>query len=155
QEVLEREKFDIAILSHWFWSGISVPEHYLDEIRRLSPKTRVLVLSEDRHGERERRSAQLSGFLSDIERGNNFEQRETEIYEQADLVLYVTETYHKRFIELVPGLAAEHLPTIAETVDSSAPNPSFAEREGVLFLGNFDNLANRDALDWMLKEVWP
>src|SRR5262249_9796394 len=137
---------------HWFWCGISVVEHYMDEIRRHSPRTRVLVLSEDRHGERERRSAQLSGFLSDRERGNNFEQREKEIYERADLVLYVTETDHSRFAELVPGLAAEHLPTIAEAVDAG---PGFAEREGILFLGNFDNHANRDALDWLLKNVWP
>ena len=152
QEVLEREHFDIAILSHWFWSGISIPEHYLDEIRSVSPGTRVLVLSEDRHGERERRSAQLSGFLSDIERGNNFEQREKEIYERADLVLYVTETDHRRFAELVPGLPAEHLPTIAE---AAGEGPGFDSRTGVLFLGNFENLANRDALEWLLTNVWP
>jgi len=151
-EVLAKEKFDIAILSHWFWCGISVPEHYLDEIRSHSPATRILVLSEDRHGERERRSAQLTGFLSDIERGNNFEQREKEIYQRADLVLYVTETDQRRFFELVPGLATEHLPTIAE---SASPGPPFAEREGILFLGNFENLANRDALDWVLQNVWP
>jgi O-antigen biosynthesis protein len=152
RQVLQRGQFDIAILSHWFWSGISVPEHYLDEIRRYSPATRVLVLSEDRHGERERRSAKLTGLLSDVERGNNFEQREAEIYARADLVLYVTETDQQRFLELIPGLATEHLPTIAE---AASAGPGFTARQGVLFLGNFDNLANRDALGWMLDKVWP
>lgn len=151
-EVLKRGQFDIAILSHWFWSGISVAEQYMDEIRRHSPATRVLVLSEDRHGERERRSAALSGLFSDLERGNEFEQREAEIYRRADLVLYVTETDQKRFLELVPGLPTEHLPTITE---AASAGPSFAERQGVLFLGNFENLANRDALAWMLDKVWP
>lgn len=150
-EVLKNGRFDIAILSHWFWSGISVPEHYLGEIRKHSPSTKILVLSEDRHGERERRSAQLTGFLSDIERGNNFEQREVEIYRRADMVLYVTETDQKRFLELIPDLQTEHLPTIAEAGECG---PSFANREGILFLGNFENLANRDALDWLLKNVW-
>ncbi len=152
RQVLQRGQFDIAILSHWFWSGISVPEHYMDEIRRYSPATRVLVLSEDRHGERERRSAKLTGLLSDVERGNNFEQREAEIYGRADLVLYVTETDQQRFLELIPGLPTEHLPTIAE---AASAGPGFAARQGVLFLGNFDNLANRDALGWMLDKVWP
>jgi GT2 family glycosyltransferase/glycosyltransferase involved in cell wall biosynthesis len=152
REVLEQGRFDIAILSHWFWSGISVPEHYLDKIRRWSPRTRILVLSEDRHGERERRSAQLSGLLSDFERGEEFEQREKEIYQRADLLLYVTETDARHFLTLLPDLQTEHLPTIAE---SGFPGGAFSTREGVLFLGNFENLANRDALRWLLDEIWP
>jgi GT2 family glycosyltransferase/SAM-dependent methyltransferase/glycosyltransferase involved in cell wall biosynthesis len=151
-EILQHGKFDIAILSHWFWTGISVAEQYIDEIRRYSPATRVLVLSEDRHGERERRSAKLTGFFSDMERANDFEQREAEVYGRADLVLYVTETDQQRFLELIPELATEHLPTIAEAADAG---PGFDARQGVLFLGNFENLANRDALAWMLGEVWP
>jgi glycosyltransferase involved in cell wall biosynthesis len=152
RELLERQRFHVAILSHWFWSGISVPEHYLDDIRHFSPATRVLVLSEDRHGERERRSWQLTHLLSDFERGNCFEQCEMEIYERADLVLYVTETDQRHFLALQPHLQTEHLPTIAET---GTPGGPFGEREGVLFLGNFENLANRDALDWLVNEIWP
>jgi O-antigen biosynthesis protein len=152
REVLERGHFDMAILSHWFWSAISVPEHYIDEIRCWSPQTCILVLSEDRHGERERRSARLSGHLSDFERGEEFEQREKEIYERADLVLYVTETDQRHFLTLLPHLQTEHLPTIAE---AGSPGAGFSTREGVLFLGNFENLANRDALRWLLEEIWP
>jgi GT2 family glycosyltransferase/glycosyltransferase involved in cell wall biosynthesis len=152
RDVLKRGQFDMAILSHWFWSGISVAEQYLDEIRRHSPATRVLVLSEDRHGERERRLAKLTGHLSDLERANDFEQREATIYSRADLVLYVTETDQQRFLELVPGLPTEHLPTISE---ATSAGPGFAERAGVLFLGNFENLANRDALAWLIENVWP
>jgi GT2 family glycosyltransferase/glycosyltransferase involved in cell wall biosynthesis/2-polyprenyl-3-methyl-5-hydroxy-6-metoxy-1,4-benzoquinol methylase len=152
RDVLKRGQFDMAILSHWFWSGISVAEQYIDEIRRYSPATCVLVLSEDRHGERERRLAKLTGHLSDVERANDFEQREAEIYRRADMVLYVTETDQQRFLELVPGLLTEHLPTISE---AASAGPGFAERSGVLFLGNFDNLANQDALAWLLENVWP
>lgn len=152
QALLERERFDIAILSHWFWSGISVVEHYLNEIRQWSPQTRILVLSEDRHGERERRSFQLTGLLSDLERGHNYEQREVEIYRQADLVLYVTETDHRHWRALVPDLPTMHLSTIAE---SGTPGGGFGERDGLLFLGNFENLANRDGVRWLLGEVWP
>lgn len=152
QEILEREKFDLAVLCHWFWSGISIPEHYLEEIRRFSPATCVAILTDDRHGERERRSASASKLFSDLERGNDFEAREVEVYRHADLVLYITEADHQHFLKLIPELTAEYLPIAAilpETV------PQLDRRKGVVFLGNFDNPANRDALEWLLKEIWP
>jgi O-antigen biosynthesis protein len=150
--LLENETFDIAIFCHWFWAGMSVVEQYLAEVRRFSPRTRILVLTDDRHGERERRSAKLSGLLTDFERGNSFEQREIEAYRQADLVLYITEADKQGFLKLAPELKTMHLPMVAQV---GAPGPGFADRNGVLFLGNFDNPANGDALTWMLSNVWP
>lgn len=152
QKVLEEGNFQMAILCHWFWSGIPVSEQYLPEIRAYSPCTRIAILTDDRHGERERRSAALSGHLSDLERGNNFEARELEIYNLADLLLYITEADGVHFARLLPELPMEHLPMVAP---DAPEGPGFGAREGVLFLGNFENLANRDALDWMLKRVWP
>jgi GT2 family glycosyltransferase/SAM-dependent methyltransferase len=151
-ELLAREQFDVAILCHWFWSGVSVPEHYLQEIRRASPHTSIAILTDDRHGERERRSAAASGLFSDFERGNDFEAREIEAYRRADLVLYITEADHQHFRKLVPDLIAEHLPILASLPPSTPP---IDNREGVLFLGNFENPANRDALEWLLKDIWP
>jgi len=151
-DVLRDGQFHTAILCHWYWNTISLAEHYLDEIRRWSPQTCVMVLSEDRHGERERRAFPLSNHLSDLERGEDLEQREVEVYQQADLVLYVSEADHRHYRKLLPELRAEHLPTIAE---AGKIGPGFQEREGVLFLGNFENLANRDGLRWLVQEVWP
>lgn len=151
-KILEKEKFDLAILCQWFWAGISVPEHYLEEIRQNSPNTRIAVLTDDRHGERERRSAGTSKLLSDFERGNDFESRELESYRRADLVLYLTEADRKHFARLIPDLQAENLPIIAALPETARET---GERDGVLFLGNFENPANRDALEWLLKEIWP
>jgi GT2 family glycosyltransferase/glycosyltransferase involved in cell wall biosynthesis len=152
QEVLQEGRFHTAILCHWYWNAISLAEHYLDEIRRWSPETCVMVLSEDRHGERERRAFSLSHHISDLERGEDLEQREIEVYQRADLVLYVSEADHRHYRMLLPELRAEHLPTIAET---GKTGPGFQEGEGVLFLGNFENLANRDGLRWLVQEIWP
>ncbi len=152
RELLEKGKFDTAILCHWYWNAIPVAEHYLDEIRECSPQTCLMVLTEDRHGERERRAYPLSKEISDLERAEELEQREVEVYRKADLVLYVSEADHRHYRSLLPELRAEHLPTIAEAGKSG---PGFGEREGILFLGNFENLANRDALNWLVKEVLP
>lgn len=152
QELLENGTFATAILCHWYWNAIPVAEHYLDDIRRWSPRTCVMVLSEDRHGERERRAYPLSKHLSDLERAEEMEQREVEAYREADLLLYVSEADHRHYRSLLPDLRAAHLSTIAE---AGKLGPGFAEREGILFLGNFENLANRDGLHWLVKEVWP
>ena len=52
-DLLRRESFDLAILALWFWNGISIPEHYMNEIRVLSPRTFIAVLTDDQHGLRE------------------------------------------------------------------------------------------------------
>jgi len=150
--LLEGRQFDIAILMHWYWNGIPVTEHYIDAIRRWSPNTCVMVLSEDRHGERERRAYELSHLLSDWERGLDFEQREAEVYRRSDLVLFVSEADHRHFEKLVPGVPMAHLPTQATLGDTGLP---LEQRSGILYLGNFENLANRDSFAWFRDQVFP
>jgi O-antigen biosynthesis protein len=152
EELLQATKFDLAILYLWFWTGTSVPEHYMDEIRRVSPATRIAVLTEDQHGLREMRMAGLSGVWSDFERGHDYENRETEICRRADFVLVISEDDRRGFLHRIPGLNIEQVPMIAHVAPEG---PGFAERADLLFVGNFDNLANRDGVDWMLANAWP
>ena len=60
EQLLKENKFDLAILFHWFWNGISIPEHYLEDIRCLSPDTFIAVLTDDQQGQREMQQANLS-----------------------------------------------------------------------------------------------
>ena len=84
ETILRDGDFDLAILFHWFWSGVSVAEDYLAEIQRLSPRTLAAVLTDDFHGLRERRAAELSGDPADWERSFDFTAREFEVYRRAD-----------------------------------------------------------------------
>ena len=152
EEVLRKGRFDIAILCEWFWTGTSIPEHYMDVIRRVSPRTRIAILSDDRHGLRELRKADLTKRLSDIERGLDFQYRETETYRQADIVLAITEEDRAGFLEITPNLVTELLPMVAE---KCAPGPGPARRRHLLFLGSFSNLANLDGLEWFFARIWP
>ncbi len=155
EEVLEDGKFDVVFLLHWFWSGISVPEHYLTDIRRLSPHTRVIVLSDDPHGPRESALAELSGQPGDWERAKDYEQREIEVYRQADFVVTVSETNRRALLNLAPELDIEVLPNEAESMATASSRPGFEARRDLLFLGDFSNLANRDGLEWFLEQAWP
>jgi GT2 family glycosyltransferase len=152
EQVLAGAPFDVAILFHWFWSGISCTEHYLDDVRRLSPGTRVVVLTDDRHGVRELRGAELTGLSVDRERGIDFLARERECYRAADLVAAITEDDLRGLREMDPELAVELLPMTAEVHEAGAP---FDARRGFAFFANFDDLANRDAVAWLLDEIWP
>ena len=152
EAVLGEGKFDLAILSHWFWSGISVAEDYLDDIQRLTPNTLVAVLTDDFHGLRERRAAGLSGEPSGWERSRDFEQRELEIYRRADVVLAISETDRAALLAAAPELNIEVIPMAAQV---PAPGPEYSKREGLLFLANFANPASSEGMTWFLDQVWP
>jgi hypothetical protein len=61
EQLLRENQFDLAIRFHWFWNGISIPEHSMEEIRRCSPKTFIAVLTDDQQGVREKQMAGLTG----------------------------------------------------------------------------------------------
>ncbi len=152
ENLLSQNNFDLAILFHWFWNGISIPEHYLEDIRRLSPHTFIAVLTDDQQGLRELQAAKLTNYWADFERSHNFSAREMEVYRRADVVLTISEDDRKAFLRTDPTLRTGPMPMIATTGPGGLP---FDARADVLFLANFDNPANRDAIDWMLAEIWP
>jgi len=152
QEVLAEGCFDLAILFHWFWTGISISEHYIDPIRRLSPRTRVAILTDDQHGLREERLARVSGLLSDHLRAADLRQREKEVYRSADLVLGISKADIQGIIAMVPDLRTGLLTMTADVVPIARP---FEQREGVLFVGDFSNRTTRDSAVWLLDEIWP
>jgi glycosyltransferase involved in cell wall biosynthesis len=152
EQLLHENRFDLAILFHWFWNGISIPEHYMEEIRHGSPRTFIAVLTDDQQGVREKQMAGLTRQWSDYERSHDFTSREFQVYRRADLVLTISEDDRSAFLRVAPELVTGRMPMIA-TVGSEGG--TFSERAGFLFLANFDNPANRDASDWMLAEIWP
>jgi hypothetical protein len=60
EQLLRENQFDLAIQFHWFWNGISIPEHYMEEIRRGSPGTFIAVLTDDQQGVREKQMVGLT-----------------------------------------------------------------------------------------------
>lgn len=150
--LLAREQFDLAVISHWYWNQLACSEQYLPLLRRLAPATRIVILSEDHHGLREERLAALSGQASDRERAADFSVRELDVYARADLVWGVSSVDRQGLLGRRPDLRIEILPPV---VDLAPAGPAWAGREGVLFIGEYLNAANRDGLDWFLHAVWP
>ncbi len=150
--LLREQKFDLAILFHWFWNGISIPEDYMQDIRRLSPSTVIAVLTDDQQGLRELQMAQLTNYWPDFERAEDYKFREMEVYRRADIVLTISDDDARAFRREAPEIVTGRMPMIAEI---AAEGPTYEERSNLLFLANFDNLANRDAVNWLIGEIWP
>jgi glycosyltransferase involved in cell wall biosynthesis/tetratricopeptide (TPR) repeat protein len=151
-DVLRAEHFDLAILTLWFWNGISIPEHYLEEMRALSPHTFIAVLTDDQHGLRELQMARLTNRWNDFERVEDYAAREMDVYRRSDCVLTISDDDARAFRNASPGLRTSRMPMIA---DIAAEGPTYDERSGLMFLANFDNLANSDAATWFIREIWP
>jgi hypothetical protein len=107
EQLLRENQFDLAILFHWFWNGISIPEHYMEEIRRCSPKTFIAVLTDDQQGVREKQMAGLTGQWSDYERSYDFTSREFQVYGRADVVLTISEYDRNAFLRVAPELVTK------------------------------------------------
>ncbi|MGH9507392.1 MAG: glycosyltransferase, partial [Terriglobales bacterium] len=152
EDLLAGERFDAAIISHWHWNVWSCAEQYLPLLRQWAPTTRVVVLSEDHHGLREERLAALTGHWADRERARNYAARELDVYRRADLVWGVSSADRASLLRRDPGLKIEVLPPLAEP---APPGPDWAGREGLVFLGEYSNPANRDGVDWFLGAIWP
>lgn len=152
RDVVVSEHFDLAILYHWFWTPISISEHYLDAIRKSSPGTRIAILADDQNGLKEEHLAQASGLLSDHLRAADFRQREEEIYPLADLLLSDSDADMQEMGAMVPELRTGALTVTADVCPSAR---GFAQRNGVLFVGDFSSRINTEGAAWLLQEIWP
>jgi glycosyltransferase involved in cell wall biosynthesis len=144
-------EFNIVILPLWFWNYVSIPEECLSEIRTRSPNTSIVILTDDRHGYRQQLVAKLTGSFIDQELAEDFAQREATIYDHADAVITISATEQEYVNRLAPRIPVFTVPYSSER---RVVSTTFAEREGLLFLADFNNQAGKDAAEWFLSRVW-
>ncbi len=83
RELVQQAQFDIAILVHSFKRGISVPEQYLDDLRLYSPATRIAVVPDQLHAAPDPKDIV---DIADFERSQDWNSRQWEMFERADIV---------------------------------------------------------------------
>jgi glycosyltransferase involved in cell wall biosynthesis len=150
-ELIALGQFDLAILAFWH-----VAEKFMDAIRSLSPRTRIVVDSIDLHFLREMRRmlndpaiALLPGegrYLCEL-------AREVNTYHGADAVFAVSQ----KEADLVNDLLS--VPHRALAIGDTERGPSdvqgFDGRRGILLLGSFRHLPNLEAAEHFLTEILP
>src|SRR5262245_60806877 len=151
-DVLRTGQFDLALLAFWH-----VAEELIPVIRRESPATRVLVDSVDLHFLRRARQTFLSAesrvprVLSPavaVEMA-----RELNVYAAADGVLTVSQKEADLIADFIGDTQlARQVPDCEDLPASPVP---FADRRGVLFVGNFRHAPNVGAVEFFCREVLP
>ncbi|CAN5223359.1 hypothetical protein BH11PLA2_BH11PLA2_17610 [soil metagenome] len=153
EQLIANSTFDLALLAFW-----PVASHYMPLLRKLSPKTRVVIESVDLHFLRDCRrllgaavGEDATELLSDDYAANLIGEWNT--YVAADAVLTVSVKER----ELLVTLLGQSVTAYA-VVDSEEPTPSLmpmVDRRGLLLLGSFEHMPNVQALEYFLKEVLP
>ncbi|MGH3720964.1 MAG: glycosyltransferase [Pseudonocardiaceae bacterium] len=131
----------------------------LEELRMRAPHCLVGYDTVDLHFLRLQRQAELAAATGDEQgatalAGKAAASRELELglVRAADLTLVVSEHERSLLRALVPQADVRVLSNVHHPADD-IPGPQ--GRAGLLFVGSFDHLPNRDAARWMAREVLP
>ncbi|MDQ3761487.1 MAG: glycosyltransferase [Actinomycetota bacterium] len=131
----------------------------LEELRMFAPRCLVSYDTVDLHFLRLQRQAELAAATGDEESatalaGKAAASRELELglVRAADLTLVVSEPEQSLLRSLVPEADVRVLSNVHQPA-VEVPGPQ--GRAGLLFVGSFDHLPNRDAVRWMARDVLP
>ncbi|MGH3610251.1 MAG: glycosyltransferase, partial [Pseudonocardiaceae bacterium] len=131
----------------------------LEELRMRAPRCLVGYDTVDVHFLRLQRQAELAAATGDETTatalaGKAAASRELELglVRAADLTLVVSEHEQALLRSLVPEADVRVLSNVHHRA-AELPGPQ--GRAGLLFVGSFDHLPNRDAVAWMAREVLP
>ncbi|SFP88755.1 Glycosyltransferase, GT2 family [Amycolatopsis arida] len=131
----------------------------LEPVRQYAPNCVVAYDTVDLHFVRLGRQADLAADLGDKAEEDSLRRRaevlremELGLVRTVDLTLTVSDVERAVLGELVPGAKVEVLSNVHPPL-AGLRRPD--GRSGVLFVGSFDHLPNRDAATWLATEVMP
>ena len=153
EQLIGAGRFDVAILAFWYIAELLMPT-----IRRLSPATRVVVDTIDLHFLRNARRVFLPPRESEpagtLDSDYGAEMiREVNAYAAADAILTVSEKEAALAGDLMGDAVSAHAVPLSD--DSPPSDVPFAERRGILFVGNFRHQPNVDAVGYLCQEMLP
>lgn len=120
-------------------------------VSQAAPAVPILYDMVDFHGLRiKRRSEQTN--IDELRHGQVIAELEMAMVRAADVTIAVTEVEAALVRDHEPDAVVVVLPTIHQAPRSTAP---FDERQGVLFIGSWRHLPNRDAIEFLCREIMP
>ena len=150
-EILAARPADLALLAYWY-----VAELYLPILRRVCPNARVLIRSVDLHCLRHARRllGETSNGAKLLDAGFGAQLiGELNVYAAADGVLTSSEKEAAWIDNFCAGAARTFY---VPGGDDSLPGArAFAEREGMLMLGNYVSIPNVDSVKFLCQEILP
>lgn len=147
KKLIKNGEFYAAILCR-----VEVADALLPTIRRLDQSIKIIFDTVDLHFLRLQREYELTGDESFAEEAMLRRKQEIRSARLCDQVWCVT-TDDKEVLEAeVPEANIEVIPNIHPL---QSQGKSFDERNGLLFIGNFNHRPNKDAVHYFIKEIFP
>jgi GT2 family glycosyltransferase len=139
-------RYDAVIMSR-----VDVARQALPAVRRHCPRALRVFDTVDLHFLRETRRAELQGGRLAAAAGR-VKAEELAVARACDVTLVVSPVEKELLAREAPGLTVE----VVSLIQTLQPTRTgFADRRGVLFIGNFHHPPNRDAVEYYLSEVHP
>lgn len=130
------------------------------QVQKLVPNALRILDSQDLHFLRKSRELNLKAGVSqlNIDTRNDFVWRELASMQRSDVTLIISEAEHALLTNTLqfPASKLFYLPLCYQNTDLRLwSEQSFASRNHVCTIGNFQHAPNVDALKWLCKDIWP
>jgi O-antigen biosynthesis protein len=140
-------EYDLVLLSPY-----SIADRYFSVVRTHAPKATVVYLALDLGHAQHFRRARVTGKVPDLQRAIAAKQCETRLARDADVTLVCSVEERDVMLSLCPTADVRLLSHVVEARGAPAP---FSGRAGLLFLGSFPHLANVDAMEHFVRDIFP
>ncbi len=140
-------EFDLVMLSRHY-----IAIKHIDTLRSFAPSALIVFDTVDLHFLREERLAELNASRTGRAAAVAKRDEELRLIRKADVTLVVSPFEQDLLNRLTPESRIMILATIHEPL---AETKSFAEREGLVFIGGFRHPPNVDAVLWYATELLP
>lgn len=126
---------------------------YIDYIQKFSPKSLLVVDSQDIHFLREEREAAVLKRDDLLWKAQQTKKEELATYEKMDVIVTVTDEDRERILAESSDLDVRTIPGHGgyKLIDGSVDS----EREDLIFIGGFRHTPNVDAIQYFCKEIFP
>jgi GT2 family glycosyltransferase/glycosyltransferase involved in cell wall biosynthesis len=139
------------------YDAIVVSRHHvlaplLPLLRKLAPRAQIVFDSVDLHFLREQREARYRGDSAGLRAAEATQRSELALVASTDRTWVVGA--HER--DLLAGLApAARVELVSNAHEPEEATPGPGQRADVVFVGSFAHAPNVDAVEWLLREIWP
>ena len=145
--LLRERHFRAAVVSR-----PEVAEAVMGAVRRATPRVPVVFDTVDLHFIRLAREAELTGDAGLAREAARYRELEARLARASDVVWFASSADREAFERVAPGVASAVVPTVHPPRGPGLPH---AEREHLLFVGNFNHRPNGDAVHFLAREVLP
>ncbi|WP_321952390.1 methyltransferase domain-containing protein [Paraburkholderia bannensis] len=131
---------------------VIVARHIIEPLRTQAPNARVIFGTVDLHYLREERAAIHARSAQALDDALTLRREEIRAVNLSDATIVVSRLESDIVKSFVPSANVHRIPIPRLPTRSSA---GFDERRGVVFVGGFAHLPNIDAVNFLVKEIWP